>query len=109
MSKQITIREFDLDGRKITVSADETGVVYVDGMRTSRPVGDSKCMFVWAPLHLPLPPDAKIALQPAHIDAIEAHSAPHRAKVRELARKEREYDNLFNEGGEGFNPYRDRE
>lgn len=58
-----------------------------------------------------------LGLSAAEADAIDAYFAPFRAKAQEIRKarfaahkanqaKARAYDNLHNEGGEGYNPYR---
>ncbi len=100
----IVIRTIEAKG--ITVSADETGVVYVNTRSAGYPVNAGGVTFVWAGVSDGLPPHSKIGLTTENISAINAHSAAHRAKMAELARKARAHDLTHNEGGEGYNPYR---
>lgn len=91
----------------IVVTADETGTVYINGERTSEPVTTGGESFVWAPKQAGLPPGTKIALTDTHLAAIKKHGADFKAAQQARAKLAREYNDVHNEGGEGFNPYLD--
>lgn len=95
-----------IEAKNLTIYADETGCVYVNERRASMPVTAGGMTFVWGAESDGLPPHSKIALDKAHIAAINAHSAEYVAKMQEQARKAHAHDMTHNEGGEGYNPYR---
>lgn len=106
---QIEIKK--IAAHNITVTADETGTVYINGISTSRPVMIEQRAdipaFVWAPAELGLVANTKIGLEQSALDKITAHSATFVAAQKELARKAKIYDAVQNEGySDGFNPYR---
>tara|TARA_R110002049_G_scaffold150985_3_gene314431 strand:- start:367 stop:681 length:315 start_codon:yes stop_codon:yes gene_type:complete len=103
MSK-ITLRT--IEAKNLTISADKTGCVWVNGRNAGQPVKHDGLVFVWGSKDDGLPVGSKIALTAEHMSMIAAHSAAYIAERKEQARKEREYDLSHNEGGAGFNPFR---
>lgn len=103
---RINVRTIEFKGKKIEVTADETGVVWIGDRQTSRPITAQGLTFVWGSERDGLPKGVKVALDAQAVAKIDDHSSAHRAEVAALAKKARDYDNTFNEGGEGFNPYR---
>lgn len=116
-----TIRTIEYNGRKIEITATDTGMLVIGG-DTSRaatlierpdllPAG--KVAFIWAGSACGLPPHTKIAFTAPEVALIKQTASAYLAKVAqanaehaERARKEREWDDIHNEGGDGYNPYR---
>ena len=104
MTSQIAL--FTIADKGITVSADNTGVVYLNGIKTTAPITAGGITFVWVPASFGAPPMTRLSLNGEALTKIAAHSATHRAMCIEAGRKARAHDTLYNEGGEGYNPYR---
>lgn len=101
-ASRIVVRE--IAERGITVTADATGTVYVNDIATTTPITAQGLTFVWAPDSV-IPGGVKISLPAAALALIDKHSAEFRAAVAAQTARARKYNALFNEGGEGFNPY----
>jgi len=104
MTSQIAI--FDLPAKGIAVTADNRGVVYINGIEIGAPITTNNITFVWVPKSFGAPPMTRLAINADALAMIAAHSAAYRAVTADIARKARAHDALYNEGGEGYNPYR---
>lgn len=106
-SNQITVRQ--VPERNIVVTADETGLVYVNGHATSQPIVRDGLTFVWAPSAIGAPKGTRISLPVEAVAMIDAHAAAFRERSMQAWAKRqkqvRDYGNLQNEGGEGYNPH----
>ena len=102
----INIKTIEYNGRQIPITADDTGNVWVGDRNASKPVTVDGLTFVWASKKDGLPSGAKIALNQPQVFAVEQHAKEHRDACHANAKKARDFDNVINEGGEGYNPYR---
>lgn len=105
MANQITIREINYNGTQITVTADETGMLYVNGRCASTPIKMDGSAFVWGSVKDGLPANSKITLNSAQIFAIDQHAYDFRAAANARNSEIRRHDAIYNDGGYGYNPY----
>lgn len=107
MSNQVTIRE--IAERGITITADETGLVYVNGHAASQPITAQGQTFVWAPKAVGAPASTRIGLPADALAKLNAHAAAFRAASAaahaDYQNRARRWNNAHNEGGEGYTPY----
>ncbi len=107
---KLTLRVIDAPKGRITIETDAMGGIYINGTRKNAIVYKAAGpypAFVWgiAEIEHITGPRAQLGLTQAMLDALKAHTAEYDSEVAEVNRKIREHDNLFNEGGEGFNPH----
>lgn len=100
---EIAIRE--IPERGIIITANEIGIVLVNGIETSRPITAGGVTFVWAPKAIGLPVHAKIGLSRNDVAKIEDFAAAHHADQAAKIEKARHWNNANNEGGSGYSPY----
>lgn len=101
------LRTIEYNGTKIFISCDNTGSIFVNDRRASRPIITDGLNFVWGSEKDGLPPNTKIALSDEIVMQVEALAKDYNQMLKDIRKKEIDYDNLYNDGGEGYNPYRD--
>lgn len=118
MKKNSNVFKYEKEGEEFIVETERYGVCAFDIFVTIESMGAKK-----EPSYIPLGHHGVIMLRdfkfqgkrvgirpPSHIMSLilEAENAPteESEKYKERKRKEKEWDNLYNDGGDGYNPYR---